>query len=59
VSVCYTAPDVTEGQRVFDALGEGGEVPMPFGPTFFSKGFGVLTDRFGVPWMVDTEGDPG
>lgn len=54
VAVTFTAPDVDEARRVFDALAEGGEVMMPFGPTFYSPGFGGLTDRFGVQWMVDT-----
>ena len=40
-----------------DGLSEGGEVTMPLTATFWSKGFGMLTDRFGVPWMVDTEGE--
>ena len=43
-----------EGRRVFDALAEGGSVQMPFQPTFWSsQGFGMCTDRFGVPWMVN------
>lgn len=53
-SVSYTAPDVEAVQRTFDALAVGGEVMMPVGPTFFSPAFGMLTDRFGVAWMVDT-----
>jgi len=54
VGVVYTAPDVDKAKRVFEALAEGGEVTMPFSPTFFSKGFGTCNDRWGVPWMVDT-----
>ena len=57
-AVAYTAPDPAEAERAFDALAEGGEVGAPFGPTFWSKGFGMCTDRFGVPWMVDTAGEP-
>ena len=43
-----------EGQakRVFSALAEGGQVKMPLTKTFFSPSFGMLTDRFGVGWMV-------
>jgi PhnB protein len=43
-----------EGQarKLFDALSEGGQVFQPFGPTFFSPGFGMVSDRFGVSWMV-------
>jgi PhnB protein len=55
ISVTYSATDEKDGKRVFDALCEGGELQMPFEPTFWSKGFGVCVDRFGVPWMVDVE----
>ncbi len=44
-----------EGQRVFDALAQGGAVTMPFAPTFWSPGFGMVTDRFGTPWMVNVQ----
>ncbi len=57
VAVAFSAPDEQEGKRMFDALAEGGEVFMPFEPTFFSKGFGSCVDRYGVNWMV-TAGDP-
>ncbi len=42
-----------EGQRAFDALSEGGKVGMAFAETFWSPGFGSLTDKFGIPWMVN------
>ena len=42
-----------EGQRVFDALAAGGTVAMPFTATFWSSGFGMVTDRFAIPWMVN------
>lgn len=57
-AVAFTATNADEGRRVFDALAERGEVAMPFGATFWSTGFGSCTDRFGVPWMVDTAGEP-
>jgi PhnB protein len=44
---------VEEADRLFNALGEGAKVTMPIGETFFSKRFGMLTDKFGVPWMVN------
>ena len=44
-----------EGQRVFDALAQGGQVTMPFAATFWSPGFGMVADRFGTPWMVNCE----
>lgn len=41
-----------EAERAFTALGEGGQVEMPLTKTFFSPRFGMLSDRFGVHWMV-------
>lgn len=51
-SVSLSYPTAEQAAQVFEALGAGGAVIMPFGPTFWAKGFGVLTDRFGVSWMV-------
>ncbi len=42
-----------EAERVFKALGEGGQVTMPRAKTFGSPRFGMLTDRFGVGWMIN------
>ena len=55
VSLSVNSADVAEGQKVFQALAAGGTVKMPFSPTFWSAGFGMLVDRFGVPWMVNVE----
>ena len=44
-----------EAKRVFTALGEGGNVTMPLMKTFWTSSFGMLTDKFGVPWMVNVE----
>lgn len=52
VSLSITVPALAEGERLFATLGEGGQVQMPFGKTFFSPGFGMLADRFGVNWIV-------
>ena len=52
-SVSLTVGDPTEAERKFKALSEGGSVNMPFGKTFFSKGFGMCVDQFGIPWMVN------
>lgn len=56
--VAYTAPDPTTANEVFDKLAEGGEVTMPMAATFWSRGFGMCNDRFGVPWMIDVEEPP-
>ncbi len=47
--------DDAEAKRVFTSLGEGGKVTMPLMKTFWSSSFGMLTDQFGVPWMVNVE----
>ena len=44
-----------EAERLFAALSEGGTVQMPIGETFWAVRFGMLTDRFGVPWMINCE----
>jgi PhnB protein len=57
-SVTHSAADADSAHRVFDALADGGEVTQPLIPTFFSAAFGLLTDRFGVPWMIVAEAAP-
>ena len=52
-AVSITVDDPAEGERKFKALSEGGSVNMPFGKTFFSKGFGMCVDQFGISWMVN------
>ena len=49
--------DVAEARRWFDALSDGGQVVMPFGESFWSPGFGSLIDKFGIPWMINTNAD--
>jgi len=45
-------PTADEARKVFDTLAAGGSVLMPMGKTFWTEAFGMLTDRFGTPWMV-------
>ncbi len=51
-SLSVSVADNAEAERVFEALSDGGQVQMPLGKTFFSSKFGMLTDRFGIGWMV-------
>ena len=44
-----------EADRVFNELVQGGKVQMPLQQTFWSVRFGMLVDRFGIPWMVNCE----
>jgi PhnB protein len=45
--------DAAEAERIFQALAENGCVQMPLQETFWASRFGMLVDRFGVPWMVN------
>ena len=51
-SLSINLEDEARAEKLFRALGEGGQVHMPLAKTFFAKRFGMLTDRFGVGWMV-------
>jgi PhnB protein len=51
-SLSLSVPTEAEADRVFSALTAGGEVRMPPTKTFWSQRFGMLTDRFGIGWMV-------
>ena len=62
---CYEKPqgfgislqmtDPAEAERVFNALAENGNIKMPLQETFWAKKFGMLVDRFGIPWMINCE----
>lgn len=47
-----------EAERLFAALADGGVVQMPIQETFWSVRFGMVTDRFGIPWMVNCQQAP-
>ena len=47
--------DVGEAERIFQALSENGTVHMAMAKTFWAERFGVVTDRFGVPWSINCE----
>lgn len=54
-SLSIRSENVEQGGDVFNRLAAGDTVTMPFQPTFWAKGFGMLTDKFGVNWMVNVE----
>jgi PhnB protein len=58
-SLSLTADDAASGEKLFNALSDGGQVMLPWQATFWSKGFGMLVDRFGVMWMVTIPHDTG
>lgn len=51
-SLSHAVPTEADAERVFAALAEGGQVVQPLVKTFFSPSFGMVTDRFGIMWMV-------
>ena len=51
-SLSLTAANESDAKRKFGALAEGGQVRMPLSKTFWSPCFGMVTDRFGIGWMV-------
>ncbi len=52
ISLALSAKDPAEAAKLFGALADGGQVQMPLTKTFFSPRFGMVSDRFGVTWMV-------
>jgi len=52
-SLALAYPTAAEAKRVFDALADVGQVTMPLQKTFWAEAFGMLTDRFGTPWMIN------
>ena len=55
-SVNIAVEQPAEADRIFHALAENGTVGMPIQQTFWAARFGMVTDRFGTPWMVNCEG---
>ena len=51
-----TVPSQADADRAFSALSNGGQVGMPLTKTFWSPCFGMVTDRFGIGWMVTVKG---
>ena len=54
--VTVTIDDSRRAAEIFSSLAVGGEVRMAFQPTFWSPGFGVVTDRYAVPWEINSAG---
>lgn len=51
--VALSLSDADTARRVFDAFADGGAVHMPLQETFWAKAYGIVVDRFGVPWMIN------
>jgi PhnB protein len=52
-SVIVNETDPKEAERIYKALSEGGLITILLEKTFWAERFGMLTDRFGTPWMVN------
>jgi PhnB protein len=52
-SLSISMKDPAEADRVFHALAENGTVQLPIQETFWAVRFGMVTDRFGIPWMIN------
>ncbi len=55
VTLQVACDTLEEGQTFFEKLAADGTVMMPFEKTFWAQRFGMLTDKFGVPWMVNVD----
>ena len=55
ISVHISFDDVEKARRIFQRLAKNGEIIMEFAPTFWTTGFGICRDRYGVPWMVSCD----
>ena len=53
--VSVSVDDPAEAERIFGALAQGGTITMPIAETFWARRFGMVTDEFGTPWMVNCE----
>ncbi len=59
ITIQISFDSLAEAERVFSALAEEGTVRMKFEPTFWAAGFGMLTDKWGIPWMMNCDEDKG
>ena len=51
-AISITAQSKNEADSIFEALSKGGKITMPLDKTFWGDYFGMLTDKFGINWMM-------
>ncbi len=56
-SVSVSPANIADAERIFNAFAEGGDVGMALQKTFWAARFGMVTDRFGIPWMINCENE--
>ncbi|MCW5907566.1 MAG: VOC family protein [Chitinophagales bacterium] len=54
-SISVNTNSTQEADRIFSGLSAGGQITMPLSKTFWSAYFGMLTDKFGINWMVNVD----
>ncbi len=54
-SISLGTKDIAEAERLFQVLSQNGKVQMPLQQTFWAKRFAMLTDQFGIPWMINCD----
>jgi PhnB protein len=57
ISLSLQIPKAADGACIFRQLAEGGRIIVPFEKTFWAVGFGMVVDRFGIPWMINCEAE--
>ena len=57
ISLSVSTATEAEAKKIFGALSDGGNVTMPLSKTFYSPCFGMVTEKFGVSWMVIVPGE--
>jgi PhnB protein len=55
VSISLVLNDAAQAERIFNTFAKDGSVTMPFQETFWAHRFGMVTDRYGIPWMINCE----
>jgi PhnB protein len=55
-SLSIQIKNTTEAERIFHELGKNGKVAVPLEKTFWAARFGMVIDRFGIPWLINCEG---
>jgi len=55
ISLSLQMSDIAQAEQVFDVLAKGGRVVMPLQKTFWAARFGMLVDRFGIPWLINCD----
>jgi PhnB protein len=57
-SLSIQIKSVAESERIFHELANDGRVVLPLEKTFWAARFGMIVDRFGIPWQINCEGSP-